>query len=189
MSNSIQAKKHFELGKMFIQQGSLDLAIEEYKRALIYGSTYPDIHFHLGVAYEYKGDYDKAVLHFQKALSLNPKYLDANLHLGITYVKTKSWDKAMVKLKEVLSIDANSAEAYHYLGEIAYKRSKSGLSSVEEAIEMHKKAIELNPKYLDAYVSLGRAYREKGDIAEANKYFKKADELRVSSRGNNAGRD
>lgn len=52
--------------------------------------------------------------------------------------------------------------------------SYNELKMHDEAIEEHKKAIEINKDYYVAWVNLGVAYRHKGDLDEAEKCYNEA---------------
>lgn len=173
-----EAKRHFQVAKMYLQEGALEKAIEEYKRALVFAPQYPDIYFHLGVAYEYKMAYQEALLQFQKALQLHPAYTDAKLHVGIVHFKQKELDRAKRELEEILQVEPNSAFVHFYLGEIALERAKSNLGSYEEAIASYEKAIALDRTFTDAYMSLGKALRKVGRTEESNRAFDRADKLK-----------
>lgn len=178
MSNVTEAKKHFQLGKMFLQEGQLEKAVEEYKRALVYAPQFPDVHFHLGVAYEYKGAYQEAALQFQKAISLHETYAEAHLHLGVVYFRQRQYERAKKKLHEVLEMDESQPLAYFYLGEAMYEESKSGLGSIEEALPYYQKAIEKDPQLVEPRLSLGKIYRKLGRTEEAERVFQEADRIK-----------
>ena len=66
-----------------------------------------------------------------------------------------------------------TAEEWLQRGSIAHENEQ-----YDEAIKYYKKAIELNPNYMEAYLVLGTAYYEgKKDYDEAIKCFNKAVEL------------
>ena len=55
------------------------------------------------------------------------------------------------------------------------------IGNSENEITWAKKAIEINPKYCDAYINLGNGYALKSDFAKANEYYKIADKLEPSN--------
>ena len=83
--------------------------------------------------------------------------------------------------KEVGKITTSSPEAYKYfLQAIKYFNQGESL----KAIELHKKAIAVDPEFASAYRSLSISYSQIGDRSERKKYLQKAMELsdRVSDR-------
>ncbi|MFN3550906.1 MAG: tetratricopeptide repeat protein [Endomicrobiia bacterium] len=79
---SIEATKHYYRGLVFESVGEIDLAIEEYKKAIEYGADYADVHNTLGKALAKKGFLNEARIEFETALRLNPKYLEARKNLN-----------------------------------------------------------------------------------------------------------
>lgn len=79
---SSEALKHYYRGRVFEAVGELDIAIEEYKKAIEYGADYADIHNFLGKALAKKGFLQEARIEFETALRINPKYLEARQNLN-----------------------------------------------------------------------------------------------------------
>ena len=59
------------LGNVYFSQGKLELAIEEYKKALTEIDNVEDIFTNIAFEYENLGDYAKAIEYLKKALDLN----------------------------------------------------------------------------------------------------------------------
>jgi tetratricopeptide (TPR) repeat protein len=53
------------------KQENLNLAIEEYRKALDIYPKYRQLYYNLGVAYFYKNNFDSAAYMYEKALSFN----------------------------------------------------------------------------------------------------------------------
>ncbi|MFN3967198.1 MAG: tetratricopeptide repeat protein, partial [Endomicrobiia bacterium] len=68
-------------GRVFESTGEIDIAIDEYKKAIELGADYADIHNSLGRAYAKRGNFDEAKKSFQRALEINPHYLEAQRNL------------------------------------------------------------------------------------------------------------
>jgi len=76
-----ESMRHYYRGRVFESTGEIDIAIDEYKKAIELGADYADIHNSLGRAYAKKGLFDEARKSFQRALEINPHYLEAQRNL------------------------------------------------------------------------------------------------------------
>ena len=77
------------------------------------------------------------------------KYLEK----GKIYLEEQNFEKAKIEFKNVLQIDPKFADAYFYMGQFEEKKKELG-----KALGNYKKAIELNPEYVEAKVKLARIY-------------------------------
>ncbi len=84
---STEAIRHYYRGRVFEATGELDIAIEEYKKAIELGADYADVHNSLGKALAKKGFFEEARIEFEKALRLNPRYLEAQRNLNELLIK------------------------------------------------------------------------------------------------------
>jgi len=82
-----ESMRHYYRGRVFESTGEIDIAIDEYKKAIELGANYADIYNSLGRAYAKKGLFDEARNSFRKALEINPLYLEAQRNL--TELETK----------------------------------------------------------------------------------------------------
>ena len=79
---STEAIRHYYRGRVFEATGEIDIAIEEYKKAIELGADYADVHNSLGRVLAKKGFFEEARIEFEKALRLNPRYLEAQRNLN-----------------------------------------------------------------------------------------------------------
>jgi tetratricopeptide (TPR) repeat protein len=79
-------------------------------------------------------------------------------------MRMEKYDEAKKQYATVIAINESLADPQHDLGVIALKEGDT-----EEAIARLRKAVELDPTYANAWLSLGNAY------AEAAKYRESAD--------------
>jgi len=87
-----ESMRHYYRGRVFESTGELDIAIEEYRKAVDLGADYADIHNSLGRTYAKKGSFTEAKQEFEKALNINPHYLDAQRNL--TELETRLFIKS-----------------------------------------------------------------------------------------------
>ena len=77
---------------------------------------------------------------FQIEVAANPDEFFANYYLGVVYIFQRKWDLAIHFLQKAATIQPNNPDPYFQLGQ-AYQE----LNKHEQAIEVLKKAIALNP--------------------------------------------
>uniref|UniRef100_A0A672FPM0 Uncharacterized protein n=1 Tax=Salarias fasciatus TaxID=181472 RepID=A0A672FPM0_SALFA len=90
------------------------------------------------------------------------------LAIGYVLIGNGLYDEAIKHFSLLLQGDPELVSAIYGRG-IAY-----GKKSLQEAIETFKEALKLKPDFIDAYKSLGQAYRSLGDFESAMESFQKA---------------
>ena len=93
-----------------------------------------------GVEYSSQGKFKEAKDEFEKALKINPYYGSAKRALKI--------------IEDVTKKTLKSKTAIHIFKGITYAIK----GHTEEAISAYNKAIEINPRYANAYFNRGNAY-------------------------------
>lgn len=81
------------LGNVYNELGLYDLAVENFKKALVIKED-PDIYNNIGVAYYHKKAYDKTIVSCKRALSLHPAHSNAYINLGNAYFMKHEYHKA-----------------------------------------------------------------------------------------------
>lgn len=75
-----------------------------------------------------------------------------------TYVRSGKNEKAIESLNKAISKDQNNPQFYYVMGMVY----ETGLKDYAKSEEFFKKALELNPEYLEALSGLGRVYYNQG---------------------------
>lgn len=96
----------------------------------------------------------EAVKTLVQALAIDHDYLDAQKELGKLYLDQKMWGKASAVYK-YLAEKSEDAVDYSHLGLALYNAEE-----FEEAAEAYQKAVLLDPKRPQRYVSLGQTYKD-----------------------------
>lgn len=108
------------------------------------------------------GRFDEAITLARKAIQLDPLSPVVRTTAGQAYYLHRDFDLARVEYQEMLELDRSEPFSYHYL---AWAMEQSG--NLDEAISLHKRAIELSDT-APLYVSgLGYAYGLAGRVDEA----------------------
>jgi len=159
------------LGEEYYKQGDYTSALREFLKA---EALYPDDPFlqnDLGLTYKAKKRLDLATKHFKKALEFKPDYAPAKNNLGAVYLDKKEWDTAIKYFKEVSEnmLYATPYIALSNLGWAYYNKKEYTLSET-----YYLKALDLEPKFINAQRGLGLTYIAMGRIDEAVKILEKA---------------
>ncbi len=112
---------HNNLGNVYLSEDLFDMAIEQYRTALILKTNYAAAHYNLGNAYASKGIFDMAIEQYQNALVQNPNNAEAHYNLGLIYLNNGSQDRARVEFELGLKIKPDDYKARQILTSIMSK--------------------------------------------------------------------
>jgi tetratricopeptide (TPR) repeat protein len=109
------------------------------------------------------GKYDQARPFFESFLKENPSHLKTIEYLGDIAGQNKSWDKAIVYYKKLKELKPTEANYYYKYGGVLGMKAKEAnkfkaLGMIGEVKESFEKAIELNPKHIEARWALVTLY-------------------------------
>ncbi|MGD2272493.1 MAG: tetratricopeptide repeat protein [Desulfobacterales bacterium] len=160
-----------KVGEAYLRQENYRAALKELLKA---EKLYPKDHIlqnDLGIVYRKKGKVDLAIKHFKKAIKLNSNYAPAFNNLGTAYYDKGDWDAAINYFKKVSEdlLYATPHYAYYNLGKAYYMKK-----AYSRAEEYFLKALDVEPRYVEPLVELGRTYLALGRYSEANAALRSA---------------
>ena len=165
---SLQA--YVMLGKMYYQQGRLDLARRELETYVGQAPNSVPANTMLGTILELQGRKDDAKARYNKALQIDPRAAVAANNLAwIDSNSNGNLDVALQLAQTAKSQLPNRHEVDDTLGWIYYKKGLSSMA-VEALTQSALKAPD-NPSY---NYHLALAHHQNGNNAEAKKYLEKA---------------
>lgn len=163
---------HNNLGVVYLLEGDLSSALQEFHIALRLKPDYPMAYMNIGLILERQGDFDEAIRYHQKALALDPAYAEAHLNLGVVYFK-KGWiAQAIAEQQEALRLRPHFAQAHSHLG-LSYLQK----GWLKAALEEQEKALSLDPFSREIRTNLGLVYYRLGRFLEAREQLLKATAL------------
>ena len=112
-------------------------------------SRYPEIIKNMALIYNQMGDTEKALGAMLEARAENPDDLNPILTEANVYYAMGNIDKFKSLLEYATELDSENPELQYNLGVIAAEAN-----DVENAKKYYTRAIELNPKYINAYINL-----------------------------------
>jgi tetratricopeptide (TPR) repeat protein len=122
--------------------------------------------YELGLLHDRRGDAAAALAHFERAATLKPAFAPAQYAAGMNRLARKEWDVALGRFDAVLQLDARNAEAH-----AARAQALHGAGRLVEAEESFRRAIAIDPGHLFSLRTLGRYGVNRGDFAEAARFF------------------
>ncbi|MGA1796277.1 MAG: tetratricopeptide repeat protein [bacterium] len=173
-----QSTRHYEYGLVYLEQGDLAQAYEEFGKAR---EILPDddrAHFGLGLALYFQGKFEQSFLAYQRAIALNPQVPEYYNNMAATLGKMARWKDVIEYCRVALDMPSYSTPgfAYYNMG-CAYVN----LGKAEKAIECLRKATDENPDYSYAHVQLGKALAMRGNYSDAILSLRQAQHLEVVS--------
>ncbi len=166
------------IGEAYMIQGNYTQALGKLLKA---EKIYPDDHIlqnYLGLVYLNKNQVDLAIKHFKRAIQIKPGYAPAHNNLGSAYLRKKEWDRA-IEIFEAVSKDLLYATPHYPLTNLGYAYYNK--RDYKQAEIYYKKALEIEPRYVNALLGLGRTYIAALKIQDAVKTLETARRFYPSS--------
>ena len=199
-----RAVEHFIDGVILDQREDYAGALLSYQEAQLYDSAASSITLAIGRDYLRLGKVESAVLALQRTLKLNPEEGEAWELLATVYVSKKEWGLAEDALRHVVRLDSNRIDPYYNLALIALRRNAVEeaivlyqriltlqqvpdpqvlmslgeiyleLQRFDEAAEIYRQLIALDPAEGMGYYGLGLTKEATGDTVRAVELYEKA---------------
>jgi len=159
-----EASARMQMGVTYLEQRNLPAAMRELTRAAELDPENPEIDMTLGLAYQFRGDLGKAEEYMRKAIRKKPDYAEAHNNLGfVLSLQGRSEEAIREYEKAVANVLYPTPEyAYYNMGK-EYAR----LKDLGKAEEMYRRAIGLNPSFVDPYRGMAMVQAEKGQWEES----------------------
>jgi len=156
-------------GGAYTELEQFDLAIENYKKALLVKPDYADAFCNIGIVQQKKGELKTAIQNYKKAIKINPLHVRAHYNMGISYKTKGDPEGAIACYKQAIKLQPNHAEAYNNMG-----TAFSDVSKLQKAIDCFKRAVDFKPTYAEAHHNMGNALKELKKFEEAIEAYHKA---------------
>jgi tetratricopeptide (TPR) repeat protein len=149
---------HNNLGNVLRQNGALDEAIAQYRRALEIDPNYQFARVNLGVTLVQKGDPASAIPLLQEALRKNPNDPKASYSLGAALAQTGWPEEAIVCYNHAIQLQPDFVDAHTNVANLLLERGDG-----EGAMLHYRKAVELQPDSPMTHYNLAVAMTRNGD--------------------------
>jgi tetratricopeptide (TPR) repeat protein/TolB-like protein len=180
LARAIEADPNFvlaqyTLGSVHQALGNRWKAAAQFRASTQLDPTYPEPYKALGDLFlaAPRRLFDQAIEAYQKAIDLRSFYADAYVGLGEAKAAKGDVDGAIGAYTKALAANPMNPRVHMSLGKIYYAEK----SLYYESVTAYRKAIDLDPRSVEARMGLGEVYEDKGLYKEAMEEYKKVIEL------------
>lgn len=175
-----EANELVAIGKQHFEQKDYNHAETYLRKAIKQGVKYADVYNMLGVIEHIEGKFDASIEMFKEALKINPHYTEAILNLAVLYNDLGHYSDAKKLYTKLHQTHKNKHRHIEPVlkGKLSNLHANIGdiyrsIGLYPHAIEEYKKALGLNPDYVDIRTKLGISYRENGELQKSLAELKK----------------
>ena len=166
------AARHLRQGYTLYNQGDVDGAIRQWRKAIDQAPGYAEAHYRIGVALQERGELPQAITALREATRLNPDDATIHIHLARACEAAGNTQDALAAYRAALQLVPTSAHVHHRIGHVL-----AAQGDLAGAMQAWRQTIHLQPDYAYAYVSLGRALGQTGQKDEAVAAYEQALQL------------
>ena len=182
------------LGLIFSTLGELQKSLDCYKKAIEIKPKLTSTHNNLGLLYEKFKDNQKAISCYQQSIQIDPRYTLAYFNLGNVYKILGKYKEAKNSYKKAIEIQPNKAATHNNFGDLlselgenekaknsykkaieinpnftnAYWNLHSFAKEIDEALNILKKLLKIDNKFLKAKIMISALEGFKGNFNDFN---------------------
>jgi TolB-like protein len=154
---------------------SMPRASEAAKKALELDGTLSETHLEIGkIHYWYDFDWNAAENELRRAVELGPEYASAHAYYGWYLISMGRTQEGIEESKRALELDPLSIETNTVAAQNFYFARR-----YDEAMDLFRKTLEMDPTYWLARMFLGLSYEAKGDLPGALAELQRANETQA----------
>lgn len=171
------AQIRVELGQRYMEQGKLELALDNLQKALQYDDNYANAHTVIAVLYERIGNTEQAGKHYARAVELAPKSGDTNNNYGQFLCAEGKYDEAQKYYAQAMRDPFYKTPAVVYANAGICLVDHGGGLRLDEAETDFRRALEVDPKNPLALFYLARVEYSKNDYFHARAFIQRFEAL------------
>lgn len=166
--------EHLNKGEAYLTESKFNEAALEFRNALQLDDKLAAAHWGLARAYENLQRFPEMFEALRKTTELDENNLAAKIKLANYYIAASQGKPELLTEAERLAKDVLQRNPNDIEGHILLSSVRFGQNQKDEALAELNRAIELDPKRSQSYLSLARFYVVTKDLAKAEEVFKKA---------------
>lgn len=169
------------LGNVYTRRGKFKKAILAFKKALVLDPSHTEAAIALSSLQNDVGNYKEAALVYQNAKKrlentqpgfdprINYGLAKNHYNLGMAYMRYERFQEAHHEFSKAFNLDPENI-----MSAIQMARCLSKMGNKEGALALLKKALESNPKHVEAKIQLGIMYHSVRKLKEAYREWREA---------------
>jgi tetratricopeptide (TPR) repeat protein len=196
---NVRKQKYLESGQRYSAEGKYREAAIQFSNALKTDKSYADAHYALAQTYVHLGQFSGAYAELERTVELQPTNYKARIDLGNLLIAAGKTDDAQAQANAVLTEQPDNPDAHAMLSAIAVRRGQKdqALIEIQRALQIDpnraafhedlallqsvdpsqkvsvedelKKAVDLDPKSVNAKIFLAEFYANNNRLPEAEK--------------------
>lgn len=160
---------YYKSGLAFLERDQLDLALNEFRKALEINPQHIEALHESGVVYLRKGELDQAAVKFHQVIKIKSDLPIAHRNLGMIYLTKKSIDQAIREFKEAVQLAPHEFYSHYLLGKAFLEKGIEELAILE-----FQETVRLNQSFPEVRKELAYIYHQKGHEEDNAILFEKA---------------
>ena len=160
---------HKILGELYEKEGKLNVALDEYIRAVELNEKDYEMHYKVALLLQQTEKNEEAIIMLQDLLKMKPDYLDATKLLGNILYDEDRFKEAISVYMTALRYHPTDYDLYYNIG-MAFTR----INDFQHAKEYYKRAAKLNSYLYNGQYNLALIAMIQGELDEAEKHLQEA---------------
>ena len=156
-------------GACYAGLNQLNLAKENYEKAIELNPRYAKAHYNLAGALHELDKLELSIQSYQNSIDIEPDYAEAHNNLGNVFKEIGQLDDAISSYEKAISIKPDYIEAFYSLGATFHEAGK-----LEDTVQCYERVLELRPDFAGMHNNLGNVLRELGHFDKAVLSYEKA---------------
>ncbi|KAI7887029.1 TPR-like protein [Lichtheimia hyalospora FSU 10163] len=200
-------QSYIKRSSVYMEQGDVSAAFKQFDDALSISTSNPDIFYHRGQINYICGKFEDAAKDYSQSIKLDDTFVYAYIQLGVAQYKSGATDASTATFNRALTLFPHSSDLHNYYGELLADQQKlpealemftkaieldsnsplpyvnkamlmyQSVGDVKQAVDLCKKALDVDPACDAAVASLAQMLLEQGEPEEALRYYETAIDL------------
>ena len=161
----VESLQHMNNGVNAFMERRYQVATEELQRATVVDPTNDEAFYSLAQVHMELDRFEQAEESIEQAISINGEVAAYHEKLGTIRQFRDDYSGASEAFERAIALDSNLFKAYFKLGQVLEAQAQDAGQTQEnvrgfnqQALQRYSEAIEHGPRFMEAYIALGRLY-------------------------------